>query len=324
MIFPIHSGLDRRGRILVPRPRLSDLVTVARIGYRSHPWNPGCVPGGVARALPDRPVTARCHSFGTGSALSLPSFRKRRDTAAEEAIVSEFGLEPATREFPEARAADFESVRSRLFGIAYQLLGRAADAEDVVQDVWIRWQGVDRARVRDRVAFLATVTTRVALNAATSARARHEVSVGAGQPEHGYAAADPAMEAERGEELGLAVHLLVERLPPVERTVYVLREAFGYSFRDISEALGLCEANARQLARRARMHLAEERHHPVDAAERDGLLKAFLDAARGGDMARLISLLTKSGAPLHGAVSQICGPSGPCFRAANAVAAGSR
>ena len=215
--------------------------------------------------------------------------------------MSNFVLETATREFAEARsaaeaAADFESVRSRLFGIAYQTLGRAADAEDVVQDVWIRWQGVDRARVRDRIAFLATVTMRVSLNAATSARARHEVSVGAGPPDHAYAAADPAMEAERIADLGGAIHILVERLPPGERAVYVLREAFDYSFRDIAEVLGLCEANARQLARRARMHLAEQRRHPVDPAERDGLLDAFLDAARGGDMARLISLLTKGAA----------------------------
>jgi RNA polymerase sigma factor (sigma-70 family) len=192
-------------------------------------------------------------------------------------------------------AGDFEGVRSRLFGIAYQVVGRAADAEDVVQDVWIRWHGADRAGVRDRVAFLATVTTRVALNVATSARVRREVSVSAGLPRRDFASPDPAVEAERGEDLGLAVHLLFERLSPVERAVYVLREAFDYSFRDIAEALGLSEANARQLARRARVHLAEPRHNPVDPAARDGLLEAFLDAARDGDMARLVGLLTRHG-----------------------------
>jgi RNA polymerase sigma factor (sigma-70 family) len=193
---------------------------------------------------------------------------------------------------PADATADFESLRSRLFGIAYQVVGRATDAEDVVQDVWVRWQGVDRARVRDRVAFLATVTKRVALNAATSACVRREVSSGVGLPEGDYGAADPAMVAERGEAIGLAIHILIERLSRVERAVYVLREAFGYSFRDIAVALGLSEANARQLTRRARMHLAEQRHNPVDAAQRDGLLEAFLDAARGGDMARLLGLLT--------------------------------
>jgi RNA polymerase sigma factor (sigma-70 family) len=188
--------------------------------------------------------------------------------------------------------ADFESVRSRLFGIAYRMLGGAADAEDVVQDVWIRWQGADRAAVRDRVAFLVTVTTRVALNAATSARARREISVGAGLPRRDFGAADPAIAPERGEQLELAVHLLMERLSPAERAVYVLREAFDYPFRGIAEALGLSEANARQLAGRARRHLAEERHHPVDPAERAGLVAAFLDAARAADMAGLIGVLS--------------------------------
>ncbi|MFC4503641.1 MULTISPECIES: sigma-70 family RNA polymerase sigma factor [Streptomyces] len=196
----------------------------------------------------------------------------------------------AVRSGAEA-AADFERVRSQLFGIAYQTLGRAADAEDVVQDVWVRWQGADRAQVRDRVAFLATVTTRVALNAATSARARREVSVGGWIAQRDLASVDPVREAERGEALEFAVRLLMERLSPVERAVYVLREAFEYPFREIAEMLELSEANARQLALRARRHLAEQRHNPVDAAERDGLLEAFLDAARVGDMAHLIDLL---------------------------------
>lgn len=194
---------------------------------------------------------------------------------------------------PEA-AADFESVRPRLFGIAYQMLGRAADAEDVVQDVWVRWQGADRARVQDRVAFVVTITTRVALNAATSARARREVSVGGWRPERDLASVDPALEAERGEALEFAVQLLMERLSPVERAVYVLREAFDYPFREIAEVLELSEVNARQLACRARKHLAEQRHNPVDPAERDGLLEAFIDAARAGDMARLIDLLSNA------------------------------
>lgn len=216
--------------------------------------------------------------------------------------MSEFVLEPATPELVAAGSmpppvvrhpvADFESVRSRLFGIAYQVLGRVIDAEDAVQEVWIRWQGVDPARVRDRVAFLATVTKRVALNAATSARARHEVSSGGRLPERDYTAADPAVAAERGEELGRAIHLLIERLSPVERAVYVLREAFGYPFRDVAGTLGLSEVNARQLTHRARTHLAGLRRNPVDAAQRDGLLEAFLEASQGGDMARLIHLLT--------------------------------
>jgi RNA polymerase sigma factor (sigma-70 family) len=186
-------------------------------------------------------------------------------------------------------AAEFESVRAQLAGIAYRIVGRAADAEDVVQDVWIRWHGVDQNLVRDRVAFLVTATTRVALNMVTSAYTRREVSVGALPALPDERCLDPLQQLERGESLAAAVHLLVERLSFAERTVYVLREAFDYSYRDIAEALGLGEANTRQLARRARMRLAGRRHHTVDSAERDALLEAFLAAARIGDMTRLLS-----------------------------------
>lgn len=187
--------------------------------------------------------------------------------------------------------AEFESLRSRLFGIAYQTLGGIAEAEDVVQDVWIRWQGADRAQVRDRVAFLVTITTRVSLNAATSARARREISVGAFLPDGDAASTDPAVGAERSEALDVAIELLMERLSPAERAVFVLREAFDYPFRDIAETLELTEANARQIARRARARLAESRRNPVDRAERRGVLCAFLGAARAGDMAGLVDVL---------------------------------
>jgi RNA polymerase sigma factor (sigma-70 family) len=202
---------------------------------------------------------------------------------------------------PEFQAiADFEGVRPRLFGIAYRVLDRAADAEDVVQDVWVRWQGADRARVRDPVAFLATITTRVAVNAATTACARREVSAGSRLPEFRLASVDPAGEAERNEALEVAVQLLMERLSPVERAVYVLHEAFDYPFRDVAEVLELSAANARQLACRARQHLAEDRHNPIDPAERDGLIRAFVAAARLGDMARLTDLFYKCRHPSTG------------------------
>lgn len=184
--------------------------------------------------------------------------------------------------------AEFESVRPRLFGIAYRMLDRAADAEDVVQDVWIRWQGADRTPVRDPAAFLITVTTRVALNAANSARARRELSAGRQPPESGTGSVDPAREAERGEAVQAAVQLLMERLSSVERAVYLLHEAFDYPFREIAELLEISEANARQLACRARKHLAEPRSNPVDSAERDELHQDFLDAARLGEMDRLL------------------------------------
>lgn len=203
-------------------------------------------------------------------------------------IVSESGSPPiATAE----EAAAFQTVRPRLFGIAYRLLGRAADAEDVVQDVWVRWQGANRAQVQDRVAFLVKITTRLALNVAVSAHARREVSVDSWFPAQVLSQDDPTVSAERAADLEQAVLLLLQRLSPVERAVFVLREAFDYPFREIAEALGISEANARQLGRRARTHLAEPRHAPVHRAARDRLLGAFLEAARIGAVARLEHLL---------------------------------
>jgi RNA polymerase sigma-70 factor (ECF subfamily) len=187
--------------------------------------------------------------------------------------------------------SDFERVRPRLFGIAYRMLRRPADAEDVLQDVWIRWQRADPERVRDPVGFLVTVTKRTALNAATCAYARRECSAGSTLTERDLAAADPATEAERDEAIERAIHLLMERLSPVERAVYLLREAFQYPFRDIAEELQLSDVYARQVARRARRHLAEQRHHRVDPAANADLLHGFLGAARAGHMARLIDLL---------------------------------
>ncbi|TQM36940.1 sigma-70 family RNA polymerase sigma factor [Pseudonocardia cypriaca] len=197
-------------------------------------------------------------------------------------------------------AADFQSVRPRLFGIAYRLLGRVADAEDVVQDVWVRWQGADRAQVHDRVAFLVKITTRLALNVAVSARARREVSVDSWLPARISTTEDPTVAAERSADLEQGVLLLLERLSPVERAVFVLREAFDYPFRDIAEALGISEANARQLGRRARMHLAEARHAPVHRVARDRFLRAFLDAAQAGAVARLEQLLAADALPPPG------------------------
>ena len=147
---------------------------------------------------------------------------------------------------------DFQSVRPRLFGIAYGMLGRVADAEDVVQDVWVRWHGADRAQVRDRIAFLVTMTTRVALNVVVSARARREVPVDRGLPERLPSSDDPTDAVEQSVDLEDAVRLLLERLSPTERAVFLLREAFNYPFREIAEALEISEANARQVKRRAR------------------------------------------------------------------------
>ncbi|MGW5365314.1 RNA polymerase sigma-70 factor [Actinopolymorpha pittospori] len=188
-------------------------------------------------------------------------------------------------------AAVFAGVRPRLYGIAYRMLGSAVEAEDLVQDVWLRWQAYDRAAVTDPAAFLATVTTRLAINALQSARARRETYVGPWLPEPVDTTADPHLGAERGEALGLAILLLLERLSPTERAAYVLREAFDYPYRRIADIVQVSEAGVRQLVSRARKHLASERRAPVTAAKQRRLLTAFVAAARAGDLAALEEIL---------------------------------
>jgi RNA polymerase sigma factor (sigma-70 family) len=155
-------------------------------------------------------------------------------------------------EVSEAHAASFHAVRPRLFGIAYRVLRSAAGADDVVQDTWLRWQRTDRSKVSDAAAFLVTATTRLAINVAQSARARRETNIGLWLPEAVDTGADPADEAEQREALQLSVLMLLERLSPTERAAYVLREAFGYPYRQIAHVLTLSEANTRQLVTRAR------------------------------------------------------------------------
>jgi RNA polymerase sigma-70 factor (ECF subfamily) len=186
----------------------------------------------------------------------------------------------------------FYGERGRLFGIAYRMLGSAAEAEDVVQDAWLRWNGVDQETVRDPAAFLAVTTTRLAINAARSARARRETYVGPWLPEPVDTSTDPALGAERGVALEMAVLRLMERLGVRERAAYVLREAFDYPYRRIGEVLETSEANARQLVTRARARLSAERHEPVDPAEHRRLLSAFLAASREGDLTGLEKLFT--------------------------------
>jgi len=184
----------------------------------------------------------------------------------------------------------FFSMRRRLFGIAYRLLGSAAAADDIVQDVWLRWQSTNRSVVQNSPAYLATATTRLAINLAQSARSRREAYVGTGLPEPIDTSADPRLGAERGEALELAVLLLLEKLAPTERAVYILREAFDYSYEQIADVLHLSEDNARQLVSRARKHITDARRRPVSSAEQRRLLNVFIAAARKGDLAALESL----------------------------------
>jgi RNA polymerase sigma-70 factor (ECF subfamily) len=181
----------------------------------------------------------------------------------------------------------FERARPRMIGIAYRMLGSRAEAEDVVQDVWTRWQWTDRGAIRDPQAFLATAATRLAINVLQSAHTRRETYIGPWLPEPIDTSIDPGLGAERGEALELAVHVLLERLSPAERAAYVLREAFDYPYKEIAAVLHLEEANTRQLVCRARGHVTTARRARVSCDEQQHFLQAFIDAARAGDVAAL-------------------------------------
>jgi RNA polymerase sigma factor (sigma-70 family) len=181
----------------------------------------------------------------------------------------------------------FLGMRPRLFGIAYRMLGSAAEAEDVVQDVWLRWQTADRSMVRDAAPFLVTTTTRLAINVMQSAHARRETCVGPWQPEPVDTKADPRLAAERAQALACGVRMLLERLTPTERAAFILREAFDYAYRDIANVLRLAEANARQVVTRARQHIASGRTTATGTTDQERLLEAFIAAAQAGDVASL-------------------------------------
>lgn len=201
--------------------------------------------------------------------------------------IAGLNVEPGSGDDLEQAVAHFTSVRPRLFGIAYRMLGSAAEAEDLVQEVWLRWQMYDRATVVNPAAFLAATTTRLAINLLQSARVRRETYIGPWLPEPVDTSADPYLGAERGEALQFAALLLMERLTPNERAAYVLREAFDYSYAEVAEVLQSTEAAARQLVSRARRHMTGDRRVPVTAGAQRELLTTFVAAARSGDMAAL-------------------------------------
>lgn len=198
---------------------------------------------------------------------------------------------------PAPLADEFESHRSRLFGLAYRLLGSAQEAEDAVQDAFLRLSGADRATIERLGAWLAKVVTHLCLNRLTSARARRETYVGAWLPEPvvtSCGALGPLESAEQRDSVSMAFLVLLERLTPVERAVYVLREAFSYSHREIAGVLDVSEAYSRQLHRRAARAVAEDRVRFESAPARQAeLVRSFIAAARDGDLAGLERLLSE-------------------------------
>jgi len=191
----------------------------------------------------------------------------------------------------------FEEHRPVLTGVAYRMLGRVADAEDVVQEAWLRWSGGDRSGVRSPLGYLVRVTTRLAVDRLRQARSRHEDYVGPWLPEpyvtdFGDTVADTAERAVLADSVSLAVLVVLESLSPLERAVFVLREAFGYPYADIAVTLDRTESAVRQLAGRARRHVEERRpRYEVDPVEQRALTERFIAAATEGDLEGLMSLL---------------------------------
>lgn len=191
------------------------------------------------------------------------------------------------------RAEQFQELRPLLFSIAYRLLGSVGEAEDAVQETWLRWDasGVEPTSVRS---YLSAIVTRVSLDVLRSARVRREAYPGPWFPEP--LLEDPYQEPERAAELAdsfsTAALLLLERLSPLERAVFVLRDVFGFDFGEVAAAVGRTEAACRQLASRARRHMHEGRpRFEVDRRERQELAGRFFDAVRAGDVDSLRELL---------------------------------
>ncbi|ANN17860.1 RNA polymerase subunit sigma-24 [Amycolatopsis orientalis] len=194
------------------------------------------------------------------------------------------------------QVTEFERLRPVMFGLAYRLLGSAAEAEDAVQDAYLRWAGAEHESIASPRAWLAKVVTNLCLNRLTSARAQRERYVGPWLPEPVLTSDDvlgPLETAEQRDSVSLAMLVLLEQLSPVERAVFVLKEAFAYSHREIAAILDISEVNSRQLHSRARRDLARphERRAP-DPHEVEKLVESFLAAAGNGDLTGLERLLT--------------------------------
>jgi RNA polymerase sigma-70 factor (ECF subfamily) len=196
-----------------------------------------------------------------------------------------------------ALLASFDRHRRLLFTVAYQMLGSVADAEDVVQDTWLRWSAADREDVDDDRAYLVRIASRLALDRLRSARSRRETYVGPWLPEplvtEPAAEADPADAAELGEQVSLALLVVLETLSPVERAVFVLREVFGMPAAEVARVLGRSEAAVRQLAHRARQHVeARQPRFDTDRRAQQEVTERFLAAAIGGDVEGLLAAMS--------------------------------
>ena len=196
----------------------------------------------------------------------------------------------------EDRLQAFDQHRSLLFAIAYRMLGSSADAEDILQETFIRWQQITEFEVESPRALLVTILTRLAINHLQSARVKREEYLGNWLPEPLVTAShqNPSLALELDESLSLAFLLLLERLTPTERAILLLREVFDYEYSEIARILEQSESNCRQILRRARQHIKEDRaRFDTTQAQREELLRRFTEASSHGNLAGLVALLSK-------------------------------
>ena len=212
------------------------------------------------------------------------SERSERTTGAAGPLAGGGGMDCATE--------GFVAHRNLLFTVAYEMLGSAADAEDVLQETWLRWAGVDLGTVRDQRAYLVRITTRQALSRLRALGRRKESYVGPWLPEPLLTAPDVAEDIELADSVSMAMLLVLETLTPTERAVFVLREVFDLAYDEIAEAVGKSPAAVRQIARRARAHVAARRPRGVvSPAQAQDALEAFRRAVETGDLQSLLDTL---------------------------------
>ena len=201
----------------------------------------------------------------------------------------------ATPENADADVSQFNAYRPLLFSIAYRMLGSVADAEDMLQETFIRWQRASRADIQSRRAYLVTIISRLCINHLESARVRREEYVGHWLPEPVITAPDesPFSLTHIDESVSMAFLVLLERLTPIERAVFLLRDVFEYDYAEIAQILAKDPAHCRQILHRARQHVAELRtRFEVSPQDHDRLLTEFLQAASTGDLDHLVSILS--------------------------------
>jgi RNA polymerase sigma factor (sigma-70 family) len=197
----------------------------------------------------------------------------------------------------------FLSQRTRLFRVAYRVIGDVSGAEDVVQEAWLRWQRTNRGEIKNPAAFLTTTTTHLAINVIQSARHRHETPTESPLADLVDPAQDPTVRAEQGAAVDQILSTLMARLTPAEFAAYLLRKGFDYPYGDIAKVLRTSVPNARQLVHRAQLRIEGDRERSVDPDAHRLLVRAFLAAGRNGDLEGLERLLAQTGCPTAGCAS---------------------